>query len=354
VEATPGQNAGIKVSFVIFMLYKLGIENNKNKSSVSGMLGKDFHQVLLDRLDDHVFVCERREDGEYVLVDINDAQARFFRTDKAQMVGKTVRELVADAATTRRIYANYDRAFKSDSAIKYEEQSGDTHLGYQVFETTLYTIENEGMRYLCGISRNITKRKQAERQLAQHHRQLNAQLMEIQNLKDQLQQQAIRDPLTNLFNRRYLAEMLPFQLARAEREGVALSVVMLDIDRFKRLNDEHGHQVGDALLREVSRFLRRRVRKADLLFRYGGEEFLLLLPGTDAEAAQTISEQWREEFAQTEFHTDCGPITMTLSAGIASFPAHSNCGYTLVLLADQALYQAKAQGRNLVLVGSST
>ncbi|MGX5915044.1 diguanylate cyclase [Aliidiomarina sp. Khilg15.8] len=318
------------------------------------MIGKDFHQRLLDSLVDHVFVCERRDDGEFVLVDLNDAQARFFRSEKQDMLGRTVRELVDDAATTRRIYANYERAYKSKTSLKYEEQSGDTHLGYQVFETTLFIVEDQGIRYLCGVSRNISKRKHAQRQLAQHHRQLNAQLMEIQNLKDQLQQQAIRDPLTNLFNRRYLAEMLPFQLARAEREHTPLSVVMLDIDRFKRLNDQYGHQVGDALLREVARFFRRRVRKTDMLFRYGGEEFLLLLPGTDPASAQVISEQWREEFAATEFHTDSGQMTMTLSAGIASFPVHSNCGETLVLLADQALYQAKAQGRNLVLVGNAS
>lgn len=316
------------------------------------MPDKDFHQLLLDRLVDHVFICERRDDGEFVIVEVNEAQAKFFRSDKASMRGKTVRELVADAATARRIYANYERAIKSEGTIKYEEQSGDTVFGYEVFETTLYTIDDAGKRYLCGISRNITKRKQAERQLAQHHRQLNAQLMEIQNLKEQLQQQAIRDPLTNLFNRRYLAEMLPFQLARAQREQNPLSVVMLDIDRFKRLNDEHGHQVGDALLREVSRFLRRRVRKTDMLFRYGGEEFLLLLPNTDAATAHTISEQWRQEFAATEFHTDCGALTMTVSAGIAAFPEHADDSERLVLLADQALYQAKAQGRNLVLVGS--
>lgn len=316
------------------------------------MPDKDFHQLLLDRLVDHVFICERRDDGEFVIVDVNEAQAKFFRSDKNSMRGKTVRELVADATTARRIYTNYERAFKSETALKYEEQSGDTSFGYQVFETTLYTIDDQNKRYLCGISRNITKRKQAERQLAQHHRQLNVQLMEIQNLKEQLQQQAIRDPLTNLFNRRYLAEMLPFQLARAQREEKPLSVVMLDIDRFKRLNDSYGHQVGDALLREVSRFLRRRVRKTDMLFRYGGEEFLLLLPNTDAVTAHTISEQWREEFAATEFHTDSGALTMTVSAGIAAFPEHADCSERLVLLADQALYQAKAQGRNLVLVGN--
>jgi diguanylate cyclase (GGDEF)-like protein len=160
-----------------------------------------------------------------------------------------------------------------------------------------------------------------------------------------LEQLAATDPLTGLANRRGCEKSIASEISRAKREQKPLSCILIDVDRFKQVNDTHGHHAGDQLLRELSGILRRSVRAYDIVSRWGGEEFLLVLPGADLAAARALAERIRIAVESLPAHTVGG---VTVSAGIASFDDDYNFDATL-RVADRRLYQAKAAGRNCVI-----
>ena len=159
---------------------------------------------------------------------------------------------------------------------------------------------------------------------------------------------ALRDGLTGAYNRRFLAEYLPKQLAQSERRGAALSALMVDIDHFKRFNDAFGHETGDRVLVAFARCLARSVRGSDVVVRYGGEEFAIALPDTRAEDAAILAERLR--LAVAAITLDDPRLAITASVGVASYPSHANDAEGLLRAADVALYQAKTAGRNRVMV----
>ncbi len=165
---------------------------------------------------------------------------------------------------------------------------------------------------------------------------------------NELQAQVVRDPLTGLFNRRYLQETLERELARIQRERSVLSVVLLDADHFKSINDRYGHSAGDLMLQTFARVLQCGSRKADVACRYGGEEFAVIMAGANAEEAKQRAEEWRQAIENLEVAYESTRLSMTFSAGIASYPAHGASGPALLRAADDALYAAKAQGRNRI------
>jgi diguanylate cyclase (GGDEF)-like protein len=173
-------------------------------------------------------------------------------------------------------------------------------------------------------------------------------------LRETLRDQSIRDPLTGAYNRRFLEESATREIARAIRQDGALSLALLDLDHFKRINDTFGHSVGDNLLRAMGRFLTARVRRADLVCRFGGEEFALLLPGSSrAEAISRIDELRRLAVEITCDDGRGGSVTATFSAGVSEYPADGDSLDEMLAAADAALYRAKAAGRDVVLGASS-
>lgn len=173
------------------------------------------------------------------------------------------------------------------------------------------------------------------------------------SLRETLRQQSIRDPLTGLFNRRYLEETLVRELHRAQRNGSQLSVIMLDIDHFKTFNDQYGHQAGDLLLKEFGNNLRAHVRGQDIACRYGGEEFILVLADAGLEGAVRRAESLRQSLVSlvAEHQGEHLP-TVTASFGVAVYPQDGEDAEALQRLADRALYFAKANGRDQVAVVS--
>jgi len=181
------------------------------------------------------------------------------------------------------------------------------------------------------------------------NQQLEMQLNRISSLQEKLRQEAIRDPLTGLFNRRYLDEALPIELGRCERTKDALTVLMLDIDHFKPVNDTHGHQVGDAVLVAVAAALKKSVRIGDIVCRYGGEEFLLVLPGMKNGDAKVRAEILRTMVGlPISIGSDGLQVSVTISIGGSIYPQDARTPDELIHLADQALYKAKQNGRNRV------
>ena len=179
------------------------------------------------------------------------------------------------------------------------------------------------------------------------------------SLRDRLEQDAaervyemtVRDPLTRLHNRRFLEERLDSEFAYALRHGTGLSVLMIDVDHFKRINDTHGHQAGDAVLQNLANELARMVRTEDVLARYGGEEFVIVARGIEGESGVTFAERIRQNVEGLAIPWQGGQITIAISVGIAHTGGRGYASSpSLVAAADGALYVAKRNGRNRVEV----
>jgi two-component system cell cycle response regulator len=175
---------------------------------------------------------------------------------------------------------------------------------------------------------------------------LQAQLLKA---REDLREQATRDSLTHLWNRNSILEALSRELARAQRESSPLGVVIVDLDHFKHINDNHGHPAGDAVLREAARRMQNGVRHYDSVGRYGGEEFLILLPNCSEVESCSQAERLRKQLAQTEIRINDTALRITASFGVtAAIPGEPWTAEGLVRKADEALYVAKKSGRNRV------
>lgn len=177
---------------------------------------------------------------------------------------------------------------------------------------------------------------------------------EVKALQEKLRYQSIHDPLTGLFNRRYLDETLDHELISAEHDHYPVSVIMGDLDHFKAVNDHYGHIAGDEVLRVFGNLMKRHAREGDIYCRYGGEEFLLVLPHVAKHVAVERAEQLRRTMAATPVFSGPSQIAMTASFGVATSPSDGRTGDELIAAADNALYAAKASGRNRVNVSSGS
>lgn len=199
----------------------------------------------------------------------------------------------------------------------------------------------------------------AEAPLSQDQQRLVARIAEYialalanLNLRDTLRSQAIRDPLTGLFNRRYMEETLDRELRRANRQGVPVGVIMFDIDRLKPINDTYGHDAGDLLLRSLGELLQRSFRGEDVACRYGGDEFTVVLPEATLADAWRRADQLREAVKKMDLFYEGRPIgPATLSIGVAAYPDHGRTAEHLLLAADTAAYDAKSEGGDRIMIG---
>ena len=173
-------------------------------------------------------------------------------------------------------------------------------------------------------------------------------------LRESLRDQSIRDPLTGLFNRRFMQECLDRELLRGTRKNRSLAVIFIDVDHFKRFNDVFGHEAGDQVLRSMGDFFRSHFRGDDIICRYGGEEFAIILPESSAQDAASRAELLRIAARTLELkHNDVTLDPVTLSAGIAGFPEHASSARELLQVADACLYEAKKSGRDRVILAKA-
>jgi diguanylate cyclase (GGDEF)-like protein len=161
-----------------------------------------------------------------------------------------------------------------------------------------------------------------------------------------------QDDLTGLYNQKYMSLVLENEIHRSEREQKKFSVLFMDVDFFKSVNDSRGHLVGSNLLIEIAKVLRGNIRKSDYAFRYGGDEFVVILPMTSAPNAKIVAERLREIIEKTDFVIDGERVKLTLSIGLAAYPDHAKTYKDIVKMADEAMYCGKTKSRNIVFVAS--
>jgi diguanylate cyclase (GGDEF)-like protein len=210
-------------------------------------------------------------------------------------------------------------------------------------------LQTELMRLHRQLEEQEARRRETERaraELQAINEQLSRQIQEVQRLQDRLREQATRDPLTGLFNRRHLADVLPAMLALARREGQPLAVAIVDLDHFKVVNDRHGHAAGDVVLVAFARLLQDDCRASDVICRWGGEEFCLLMPHTPAMAAAhhlgQVLQRWRAQALVVE---GCRLSGLSFTAGVCDSTRPGTDSEALLKTADQALLAAKREGR---------
>src|SRR6202030_4822217 len=172
-------------------------------------------------------------------------------------------------------------------------------------------------------------------------------------LRETLREQSIRDPLTRLFNRRFLEESLERELQIASRKKQGIAVLFLDLDHFKRFNDTFGHDAGDMVLQSLADLFRTFFRSTDICCRYGGEEFAIILPESSAQDAVVRADALRSEIKSLRLQYKKQSLgQLTLSVGVAAFPEHGSTSVALLKIADQCLYESKSRGRDAVTVAS--
>jgi diguanylate cyclase (GGDEF)-like protein len=178
--------------------------------------------------------------------------------------------------------------------------------------------------------------------------QFNRMAESIQSLTTKLERLGLTDGLTGIYNRRFFDQMLPREVNRSHRLGTQVSLLMLDIDHFKRFNDRLGHPAGDEALRTVVRTLGQRLRDMDFVARYGGEEFAVVLPGADRDSALATAERLRSAVESATFGLPANSERLTVSIGVAVYPEDADDASSLLAAADHALYAGKQAGRNTV------
>ncbi|MEA3467887.1 MAG: diguanylate cyclase [Thermodesulfobacteriota bacterium] len=240
--------------------------------------------------------------------------------------------------------------FETCRRIKSNKDTADIPV---IFMTALDSIQDKVTGFEAGGVDYITKPFQHVEVLARvnAHVALRKQKMKLEQQKELLKMMSITDDLTGLFNRRHMTTILEREFGRCQRYGTDLSCLLVDLDHFKRINDTYGHVFGDVVLREFSQSLARSIRATDSAFRYGGEEFLILLPQTDINGAIRIGENIRRRAENTQIEFRNISARVTLSGGISSFyQNHPRTSKEMITFSDTALYKSKKAGRNRMSV----
>ncbi len=284
------------------------------------------------------------------IIEANQAAYQFYGYDAQTLTSLRVADITA--LPDEEVQEAMERAKKEEQLFfnfRHRLASGE------IRDVEIYSgpVQSGGTTLLYSIIHDVTERKQAEMALHNANVQLQIQLDEIKELQTALREQAIRDPLTGLFNRRYMEEMLKQEYARAVRKQQILSIVLLDLDHLKAINDTYGHITGgDKALQTLAKTLTQYCRAEDTLCRYGGDEFVVILYDTSAQVARERALQWQKAVTKIKLVSDGKAFGVAFSAGVAAFPTHSLTCEEIILHADHALYRAKDMGRNQVVVYS--
>ncbi len=300
------------------------------------MLSSFFTSVLLDVIPHPIFV----KNDALQFVYVNKAYQEAFGVTQEYMMGKTVLEIAHLTENEKVFYHNEDRELLIHSksvhhVFNYEYKTGKIHTGLYY---SMGFIQEDGKKGLIGLIVDITSQQSLVLTLQN-------KLKKLAEEKAQIEQESIIDPLTQVYNRRLLDEILDKYTALTSRKKIPLSCILIDIDHFKKINDTFGHQTGDDVLFKLAQTLKNYLRDNDVVFRYGGEEFLLLLQGSGIDGAFQVAERLRKLINETISLPDGQYIT--ISAGCAEY-INNERKDIFIKRTDEALYKAKTTGRNRV------
>ena len=285
------------------------------------------------------------------MVFVIDAHDRLLDANSAAQaaLGKSLDEIVGqDPLVVFRDWPHLlNRFLTSDSAHDEIQIPGDPPTTLEVDISSLYN-QFGGLEGRIIVAHDITEHKWLENDLKYTLESVQNQLDEIKHLREELEEQAIRDPLTDAYNRRYLSEFLDNTIARAQRDKTPVTIVILDVDNFKQFNDIYGHKCGDEVLIAMTRFFFEHTRQGDIVCRYGGEEFVILMPQVSLDVGYERAEAWRQDFSETPIEYEGMKLFASFSAGVATFPKHGQTGDAILQAADKALYKSKDAGKNRV------
>jgi len=295
------------------------------------------HEFLIDRFDDAVLVI----DGSKRVIDLNQAAEKLLLGERDTVISR----LGGDAI---RFWDQMQPYFDTRQQKRFEIEQVEPETKY--FQATTSPLQNNRTQFMGWmlVIVDITHRKMAEIALQNVNRKLENQLQEIQSLQKKLREQAIREAMTGAFNRGCLDETLARELARAKRNRYPLSVMMIDIDDFKKINDNYGHKAGDLVIKTVGKMLMNESRACDCVCRFGGDEFVVVMPEMDEAGAVTWAEKWRTQLKKRHMIFRTHTIAPMISIGIATYPNVNHGAGSLVDAADRALYAAKEGGRDCV------
>jgi len=298
-------------------------------------------------------------DADRRFVHISDNMCRMMGYAREELRGRSVFEFMtpeyrAEVISHAQNRASADNPLAHTGPLRHEGEffrKDGSRLWIETVSVPVFDDDGIHIGYF-GITRDSSERKRTEQALREANQQLEVQLRRIHELHEQMREQAIRDDLTGVHNRRHFVAVAEHELERAHRHGATLSLVMMDIDHFKNVNDAHGHLTGDVALKAVGSMLSATTRPGDLACRLGGEEFAVLLMGMGHEGAIERAEKWRATLAETTILADATALRLTASFGVATFPGQAGSLVELMKVADARMYRAKSMGRDRV-VGES-
>ena len=284
------------------------------------------YKQIISATNDHMSFINR----DYVYRAVNEAYLKAHKKARQKIVGHTVAELLGNDLFETEIKKRLDRCLAGER-VRYQKWLNFPGAGQRYMDVSYHPFSDVYGK-ITGIvvsSHDITERKEME---------------------EKLRQQATTDPLTKIFNRRHFFELAQQELERSQRYSRPLSIIIFDIDFFKKVNDTYGHGAGDEVLRKLTKECQDSLRENDVFARYGGEEFVILLPETDLEQARQMAERMRKGCAETPLDVGSATVNLTVSFGVSSLGNETLPLDELLLRADKALYASKEAGRNRVTV----
>ncbi len=322
--------------------------NNNNIFTHEGILR--FFQEVWNSTEDNLFVVLKSPEGDYITEASNPALVKLFNLTPEQASGAKLKELLP-AEIYQQVAARYDACFDQNKALNYDESYDFGNTGEMQYWRTMllpFTDPNTSEQRIFGISREFTELKRYEEQLILANEKLEAEVeqrtLELKHALKTMERISIIDKLTDIYNRHKLDHELNKELLKAERYGHEFGILLLDIDNFKQINDSLGHQAGDEVLIEFAQQLKHCLRQTDTLGRWGGDEFLIIAPNSNAESLTMLAQKIKETISSHSFYF----IDEVRSSMGLSLNKSGDSIDTLMQRADKALYASKASGKNLI------